>query len=316
MRRSARALTVLGFVVMATAGGAKEPMAITLPGERLHSESVSIGPDGYAYVGGMQGGVLRVALASGKVDAFVKPGDFGTGSTFGVFADPVNHILWACSNPGTADPQSTLKGFDLKTGKGRFSFPLPGANAMCNDMAVAKDGTLYVTETNSSHILRFKQGASALEDWHHDAAYADPKGSGLDGIAVGGDGNLYVNNWQTNVMARVEVKADGTAGKTIVLQPSQPLAMPDGLRAIGGMRFVQAESKGKVTIVTVSGDRAQVQVVKEGLSSPTAADLHNGTIWYVQAEFGYFFEPGKRSQTPPPFKLTPVAVPAPSHGHP
>lgn len=305
--------------LVASAGMAKEPTAITLPGERLHPESVSIAPDGYAYVGGMQGGVLRVTLATGKVDAFVKPGDFGTGSTFGVFADPANHILWACSNPGTAmsariagaDPQSTLKGFDLRTGKGRFSFPLPGVNAMCNDMAVAKDGTLYVTETNGSHILRLKRGASALEDWHYDPAYADPKGSGgLDGIAVGGDSNLYVNNWQTNVMARVEVKADGTAGKTVVLQTSQPLAMPDGLRAIGGMRFVQAESKGKVTIVTVSGDRAQVQVVKEGLSSPTGADLHKGTIWYVQAEFGYFFDARKKDAPRPPFMLSPVAVPA------
>ncbi|MBT2186917.1 SMP-30/gluconolactonase/LRE family protein [Sphingobium nicotianae] len=324
MRRSARAAAGVVFLFQASIAFAREPAAISLPGARLHPESVSIAPGGFAYVGGMRGGVLRVSLASGKVDQFVKPGDFGTGSTFGVFVDSVNRILWACSNPGTpmsariagADPQSTLKGFDLRTGKGRFSFALPGANPMCNDMAVAPDGTLYVTDTNNSHILRLRKGAGMLEDWHHDVAYANDKGIGLDGIALGGDGQLYVNNWQTNVIARVEIRPDGSAGKTTVLQPSQPLATPDGLRAIGGMRFVQAESKGRVTIVTVSGDKAQVAVVKDGLSGPTGADLYEGAIWYVQAEFGYFFDPAKRGRTPPPFKLEPAAVPASLQVHP
>src|SRR6188768_1403761 len=91
----------IGACLLSSAGIAKEPAEIILTGDRLHPESVSIAPDGTAYVGGMQGGVLRVALASGKVEPFVKPGAFGTGSTFGIFVDSVNRILWACSNPGT-----------------------------------------------------------------------------------------------------------------------------------------------------------------------------------------------------------------------
>jgi streptogramin lyase len=323
MRRSTKQAVAAVFLASTMPALAQTPTAITLSGERLHPESVSISSDGHAYVGGMQGGVQRISLKTGKVDPFVKSGDFASGSIFGVLADTVNGVLWACSNPDTpmsakiagADPTSVLKGFDLKTGKGRYSLPLPGNKPMCNDMAVARDGTLYVTDTTNSHILRFRKGATALEDWHHDTAYATGTGSGLDGIALGGDGHLYVNNWQSNIMARVEVKPDGSAGKTTLLTPSQPLAMPDGLRAIGGLRFVQAESRGKVTIVTVEGDKAQVEVVKEGLSSPTSADLHDGTIWYVEAEFSYFFDPTKRDKTPPPFKLTPIAAPAAPHAH-
>lgn len=313
----------MASMALALAGPAlARPAPITLPGERLHPESVSISADGHAYVGGMSGGVVRVSLKTGKAEQFVKPGEHGSSSTFGVLADTLNGILWACSNADTpmsakitgADPGSVLKGFDLATGKGRYSLPLPGNKPMCNDMAVAKDGTLYVTDTNNSHILRWKKGAAALEDWHHDPAYATDKGFGLDGIALGGDGHLYVNNWQANSMARVEVKPDGSAGATTLLQPSQPLTSPDGLRSMGGMRFVQAEGRGKVTIVTMEGDKALVQVVKDGLSSPTGADIHDGTIWYVQAEFSYLFDPSKRGQTPPPFVLAPVAA-APSHAH-
>lgn len=325
MRRSGRISAALISLAVALPAAAQAPGPITLLGERLHPESLSTSPDGFAYVGGMMGGVQRVSLKTGKVEQFVKPGDFGSSSTFGVLADPVNGVLWACSNADTpmsakfagADAGSTLKGFDLKTGKGRYSLKLPGNAPLCNDIAVAKDGTVYATDTNNSHILCLKKGASALEDWHHDPAYATDKGTGLDGIALGGDGNVYVNNWQSNVMARVEVKADGSAGGTTVLQPSQPLASPDGLRAIDGMRFVQAESRGKVTIVTVNGDKAEVQVLKDGLTgSPTSADWHDGMVWYVEAQFAYIFDPGKRGQTPPPFQLSPVAAPASaSHAH-
>jgi streptogramin lyase len=323
MRRSTKRAVAAVFLALAMPAFAQSPTAITLFGERLHPESVSISSDGHAYVGGMQGGVQRIALKTGKVEQFVKPGDFASGSIFGVLADTVNGVLWACSNPDTpmsakiadADAGSVLKGFDLKTGKGRYSLPLPGNKPMCNDMAVAMDGTLYVTDTTNSHILRLKKGATALEDWHHDPAYATETGYGLDGIALGGDGHLYVNNWQSNIMARVEVKPDGSAGKMTLLTPSQPLVMPDGLRAIGGLRFVQAESRGKVTIVTVDGNKAQVDVVKEGLSSPTGADLHDGTIWYVESEFSYFFDPTKRGKTPPPFKLMPLPASAAPHAH-
>jgi len=54
--------------------------------------------------------------------------------------------------------------------------------SLCNDIAVAADGTAYVTDSLSGHILRLKPGATALEIWAHDARW-DVKGAQFDGIA-------------------------------------------------------------------------------------------------------------------------------------
>lgn len=225
-------------LAMAQAGAALAQKAIDLPGDRLFPESMAVTPDGKAYVGSLSGGVLRVDLKTGKIAQWIKPGDFGSASTFGVLADPVNHLIWTCSNDLTAqgiviaggDKGTTIKGFDAKTGKGRVSLTLPGDGPFCNDAAVAANGTLYVTDSNRSHILRWKPGAKALEDWFYDPALADPTHaqSGLDGITVGPDGSIYANNWRLNLLARIGVGKDGKPGKMVLLQPSRPFDTPDG----------------------------------------------------------------------------------------
>ena len=39
-----------------------------------------------------------------------------------------------------------LKAFDLKTGAGKGSWPLPGEKSLCNDMVVGADGSVYVSD--------------------------------------------------------------------------------------------------------------------------------------------------------------------------
>lgn len=322
MRRTAGMIAGMLGLLSATAAWA-EPRPIDLPGPRAFPESLSIAPDGKAYVGSLSGGISRVDLASGQVEQLVAPGTYGSGSIFGVLADAAHGMLWACSSNLAAagmtvegaDAGSLLKGFDLATGEGRVSLALPGERPMCNDIAVGPDGAVYVTDTASSHILRWRPGMTAFETWLADPALARPGGtSGLDGIAFGSDGNLYVNNVQSNVLARVTVKPDGTAGSVTVLETPRAFAAPDGLRPMGGMRFVQAEGAGRVAILTVSGDMVAVETLVEGLSSATGVDVHDGTIWYVQGEVGHALNPRLRDQPPPlPFRVTPIAVPHDHH---
>lgn len=82
--------------------GAGEPRPVDLPGDRLFPESVATAPGGLAYVSSMSGGVLRIHLATGRVEQWIKPGAFGTGALFGVFADTRNRLLWTCTNDFTA----------------------------------------------------------------------------------------------------------------------------------------------------------------------------------------------------------------------
>ncbi|WEK47854.1 MAG: hypothetical protein P0Y56_06055 [Candidatus Andeanibacterium colombiense] len=299
----------LALASLSPAWGADRTAPIDLPGDRLFPESVSIGPGNLAYVGSLTGGVLRVNLETGTVEQWIAPGAFGSGAQFGVFADTHNHLLWTCTNDFSArgvtvagaDSGTWLKGFDLATGKGKISLQLPDKGAVCNDVAVGKDGALYIADTAFPHILRWKPGSDALEVWKEDPVF----GAGLDGIAFGGDGNLYINNVRNGALFRVGMGADGSAGAVTQLKTSRPLVSPDGMRAMGGMRFALAESSGTVSRLKVKGNTVEVTQLAEKVSQPTGVDVAGNTVWYVQGHVGALFNPA-RPQPALPFRLTPV----------
>ena len=149
---------------------AEELKAIEVPGDRAFTESVTAGPDGTLYLSSLaSGGIARVKPGASKAEAWIAPGAFGSRSTFGVFADAKSNTLWVCSNDvssrGVAGPGSAtgshLKGFDLATGDGKISAQFPGNTNLCNDMTVASDGTVYVTNSLTPQILQLNPGSKS-----------------------------------------------------------------------------------------------------------------------------------------------------------
>jgi sugar lactone lactonase YvrE len=90
--------------------------------------------------------------------------------------------------------------------KARLAHSSAGKTNLCNDMTVASDGTVYVTNSLTPQILQLKPGGKALEVWVEDKRFQPPSGAGLDGIAIGGDSNIYVNTFNSGEFFRVEVK--------------------------------------------------------------------------------------------------------------
>jgi sugar lactone lactonase YvrE len=307
----------LGLALAGAATAAPGDKAIDLPGDRLFPESVSITADGTAYVGSMAGGVLRVSMRTGKAEQWIAPGAYGTGAEFGVLADKRNGIVWTCSNEFTgsalsvpgADPGHWLKGFDIRTGTGKVSLRLPGEKPVCNDMAVGRDGSVYITDTGQPRILRWHPGATELEIWLEDPQFGpEPNHGGLDGIAFGADGNLYVNNVRTGAFYRVVMGKDGKPDAVTALTLSRPLSKPDGMRPIGGLDFAVAEGEGRIAKLSVQGDSVTVTTLAEGIVQPTGVDVHGGRVWYVQGQLGGILNPAKNPQPQLPFRLTPVAL--------
>ena len=135
------------------------------------------------------------------------------------------------------DPGSALKGFDLKTGAGKVSIAFPSGRAECNDVAVGKDGALYVSDTGNPRVLRLAPGAKTLEVWATDPRF-DVKGNDTDGIAFGDDGQLYVNTYGKSHLYRIALEG-AKAGKITELQTSRPVMSTDG---ICGMKKVTSSS--------------------------------------------------------------------------
>jgi hypothetical protein len=67
------------------------------------------------------------------------------------------------------------------------------------------------------------------------------------------------------------------AGTIVKIETSMPLSRPDGLRTVGPRTLIQAEGQGRFTELTIDGNRANVRVVKDGLSGATGVTLLGDT---------------------------------------
>jgi hypothetical protein len=318
LARPAAAWLIAGGLVAPSAFAV--PASIDLPGNRVFPENLSSGNDGTLYVGSLgSGGILRIKPHSAKAELWIKPGAFGSRSIFGVLADERSNTLWVCSNDLSAlgvvipstETGSALKGFDLKTGQGKVSAKLPGDHTLCNDIAIGPDGSAFVTNTAAPQILRLPPGGNQLEVWAGDPLLAPPAGgSGLDGIAFGSDGNLYVDTYTPGELFRVEVTG-GKAGKVTKLKPSRALVLSDAIRPLGNNEFLIIEGAGRLDRMRIQGDQALIETLKDGYAVPTSVAIVGQTAWVSEGQLSYVFDPTKRAQTPNlPFRIYSVALAA------
>jgi sugar lactone lactonase YvrE len=315
--RSARALGKTGLAFMlgvALCGVAYAESAPVGVPDKSFPESVTSTKDGTLYTGSFNlGGVVKVS-PGGKAEQFIKPGAAGSRSTLGVLADEKGGLLYVCSNditgfgvPGPSDTKGAwLKVFDLASGAPKASYQLPDAKSLCNDIAVGSDGAAYVSDSFTPNVYRVKPGGTALEVWATDPLLAPAKdGVGLDGIAVGADGNLYVTTFIPAKLFKIAVK-DGKAGAVTELKTSRPIDHADAMRAFGDS-FLLIEGAGRLAKVTVKGDEAQVDTVAEGLAEPVSVTVVGNTGWVAEGKLSYIIGDNK-GKDPGPFTLKPVAL--------
>ena len=212
--------------------------------------------------------------------------------------------MWACSNDlstlgvviASSETGCALKGFDLKTGQGKVSAKLPGDHTLCNDIAIGADGSAFVTNSAAPQILRLPPGSNQLEVWATDPLLAPPAGgAGLDGIAFGTSGSLYVDTYTTGELFRVDV-VDGKAGKVTKLKPS----------------FLVIEGAGRLDRMLIQGDSAVIETLKDDYAIPTGVAVVGHTAWVSEGQLSYVFDPAKKGQTPNlPFHI--YSVPLRTH---
>jgi outer membrane protein assembly factor BamB len=255
--------------------------------EKSQPESITVLADGTLIAGSATSPfVYRAKPGATTAEKFIDVSSEPAGTTFlGMLAEPGAHTLWTCQLTPVPDSQprrrhTAVRAFDLATGQPKLRWDLPGDGNVCNDLTLGPDKALYISDTSNGRIFRLPHGATTA------TLFAENLDAlkGIDGLTFL-NGKLYVNNVSTNKLYRIPV-ANGKAGDPVEIATDLPLKGPDGMRAAHGRMYVVENGAGKLDALTISGDKATVTVLKDGLKTPTAVEPTVKAIWFSERAIG------------------------------
>lgn len=286
------------------------PGQILMDGQRLHPESITSDAAHNIYVGTNPGFVFRAMAGSPIARAWIGPNaENGLKTVFGVLVDEPRGLLWVCSNDMAPDGGGpAIKTFSLTDAHFVASYPFAVEDAaMCNDMTVAPNGDVYASETLGGRIMLLRDGGTAFETWA-----TDPEFASLDGISFGPGGRLFANAIQRNTLLEVHRNADGSFARAEVLETTQPLSGPDGLRPLDDTRMLQSEGNaGTITVLTFTeGQPVEVQVIAEGIDYASSVTVANGRAYYPEGKLRFLFGPNA-GEDPGRFMIRSAEIPRP-----
>jgi sugar lactone lactonase YvrE len=288
---------------------------IIIPGDRYFPEGVTVTSAGVFFVGSLfEGCIMRSPAGATQMEPFIESGANGLVSVLGLWADEDRDTLWACSSDAgngklTGRAPVGVKAFDLQTGAARGSYDFPGGG-FANDLTFDPQGNLYVTDSWSPRILRLQAGAAGLDEWINDPRLGVEQWS-LNGIDFDHMSNaIYTVNQRAGQLFRISIEPDGSAGAVTLIQTSQELRRPDGLKVIGPDTLATAEGgAGGVSVITVEGNTAQVRRVEANLDGVTTFAFYRGSAWVVEGQSDHFWDPANAGpDADPPFRIVEVPL--------
>jgi Cytochrome C oxidase, cbb3-type, subunit III len=294
----------------AAAPVAKAAATLGISGEKIFPESMTSTRDGTIIIGSLGARTIyRAAPGATTAEAWIPPAAADSPGIFGVFADDKSKTLWACFGAAPAPgPNASLHAFDLRSGKAKGQYEFPTAAALCNDIAVDSDGTVYATDSRNMQVVRLTKHAKQLEVWA-DADHFGPKNGVIDGIAVLGK-MIYANTLAGGKLYGVPIEHDGKAGAATEIKLERALERPDGMRSFGkDLLIIESGGVGRLTRAVVSGDSAQLSTVAEGFpGGPVAVAYANKLAYVLEGQLTGRTKPDAVLQ---PFHATAVEIAAP-----
>lgn len=245
------------------------PPVVMGNGLSLHPEGVTYDPVRHRFlVGSVTHGTVSRVASDGKAHTLVD--DQWLITTMGLAVDPHRgRVLVTNADLGRADrskPETTrafagLGVYDLRTGKPIHRVTLAtGPGHFANDVALAPDGTAYVTDSISGTVYRVTpDGKATTLVQHPDLAQPTTGGWGLNGIVHLGD-KLVAALSGARKLAVIPL-GDPHHVTTI----SAPIGAPDGLLALDRNRILLVDNTAANRVVEVhTKDRWQtVEIVHE-----------------------------------------------------
>lgn len=225
--------------------------------------------------------------ANGQCRALLPAGSGGLLAVLGMSVDPATDSLWVASSAAPfmqdARPEEAgtarLARIDLASGTVAASWSVAGG-ALLNDLTLASDGSVYVTDSSGGKIMRLAPGAQQLL-----ALPLAQTLEGPNGIVALPDGDLLVADFHG--LWRIHQPA-GQAPQALRLQGPGKLYLGgfDGL-ARHGKHIIGIQNLaglGRIWQLTVRGNQLQTRLLLRGdpaLLNPTTGAVAGDQFRFV-----------------------------------
>jgi hypothetical protein len=286
----------------------KEKGTATISAGNISFKSSELFPEGIEYdsirkrffVTSLTQGAVSMVDGAGKVKLFIKDRDLV--SAIGIRANDSKGELYVCSSdPGVSEKtspktQKKLAGlgvYNAKTGAKIKFLDLgalaPGGNHFCNDIALAPNGDIFVTDSFSPIIYKISPDLTP-SIYANNARFA-ATGFGLNGIVALGDGSLV-----TIVSGSGKLfKIDGKDGKKITeVKSPKTYANGDGLTLINATTLaIIQNADGKVNFVTTADNFTSITessvFTHPEFMYPTTGVVVDGKLHVLNSKLGLLF---------------------------
>ncbi|WP_435228088.1 SMP-30/gluconolactonase/LRE family protein [Streptomyces sp. Tue6028] len=273
---------------------ARVSSAFALPGDGVYPEGIAADPrTGDLYVGSYTtGAVYRAAPGRRTADVFLPAGADGRNTANGLKADAAGR-LWVTDSTAGVDV------YDLRTRALLARFDVPGdAPRFVNDLAIAADGTVFLTDSVREVVHRVtpadlaravaRGGRGELTTAYDLGGVVAPHPAGtftLNGIVARGR-HLFVVDMTAGALHRVDL-VDGSL-RQVTLHGGD-LVNGDGLELVGGTLWAAQNRTDTVSRWRLSADgtsaRLERSVTDPALQIPTTLVRHRGRTLVVRSQF-------------------------------
>ena len=300
---------LVGLVPAASVGAAPRPSSYTLPGSAVFPEGVAYQPTtGNFFVSSTtDGSILRGNVMEPDAAPFIAGGGVQF-SAIGVKVDEAGRLIVAGGVTGE------VRVYDAATGALIRTFTT-GSGGFLNDIAVAKNGDLFVTDSFRPVLWRvpaaeIHSGAAEPAEAWLDLTGTIPYTAGefnVNGIVATDNGkHLLVSQSFTSELFRIDV---ATKSVTEVDLGGQAVA-GDGLALLGRILYAGEPFLHQVAKVSLSGDLGSGTVLSRttdpSFLTPTTLAVAAGRLLVVNSQFERLF-----AGLPPILPFTISSIPLP-----
>ena len=259
------------------------------------------------FASGVEDGALLVREGEGWRRVILP---FATAGLFGIAVDNRRALLWMTS--GVAGPTRAKDGFRGLIAVRTLGFtpaahaPVPASDAKAQpgDLAVAPDGSVFVSDGATGAVYVCRPDCTQLAPFLPEGTFGSAQG-----LAVSRDGKtLFVADYGRGLF---RVDARKPKGAALVA----PVKGVDGLVRDGDALIAIINGDGR-RIVRLTLDAAGTSVVSqedipiEPAGEPTLGTIVNGELLYVaDAQWDRFDESGKAIADPRPTMIRAIALP-------